>query len=330
MLYTIAKTERFQFPTGWNSTRRKKSGERQHRNVSIPNGMEFYPVPNYKYHNFFPSFNSQRDGILQNILFINHPLANVSIPNGMEFYLEAIIKNQPAFCFNSQRDGILLPASADSNQNIITFQFPTGWNSTCFRGYYHKFKRVSIPNGMEFYFDSRYAVLLQKAFQFPTGWNSTLIIRYPSKGNLVSIPNGMEFYNEGVPFTIKDLAFQFPTGWNSTSLATYSGGTPAVSIPNGMEFYENLLGYKIEKERFQFPTGWNSTRARLIARDQTAKCFNSQRDGILPLKGALSKAKAAFQFPTGWNSTRWHGRERANCRAVSIPNGMEFYARAQS
>gem|GEM_PF-6364566 len=55
-----------QFPTGWNSTIIDKfCVHTQH--VSIPNGMEFYPV----YDTADPS-------------------ATVSIPNGMEFYLLVI------------------------------------------------------------------------------------------------------------------------------------------------------------------------------------------------------------------------------------------------
>ena len=76
------------------------------------------------------------------------------------------------------------------------FQFPTGWNSTltlniilkssgCFNsqrdGILHKFggrkilvKIVSIPNGMEFYYDFEIIIYALQA---------------------VSIPNGMEFYS---------------------------------------------------------------------------------------------------------------------------------------
>ena len=80
-------------------------------------------------------------------------------------------------------------------------------------------KKVSIPNGMEFYqsffltsfitqpcFNSqRDGILLdtqaqadtrQEAFQFPTGWNSTERKRIQiERVREVSIPNGMEFYS---------------------------------------------------------------------------------------------------------------------------------------
>ena len=41
--------------------------------------------------------------------------------------------------------------------------------------------RVSIPNGMEFYFASISAFLVSISFQFPTGWNSTQSNRNDSK-----------------------------------------------------------------------------------------------------------------------------------------------------
>ena len=54
----------FQFPTGWNSTDIGINliGVQI---VSIPNGMEFYFIAS-KLRYFLSSFNSQRDGILQN------------------------------------------------------------------------------------------------------------------------------------------------------------------------------------------------------------------------------------------------------------------------
>ena len=55
---------RFQFPTGWNSTSAEISLPAPQDPVSIPNGMEFYPLHQNK--------------------CIWH--IRVSIPNGMEFY----------------------------------------------------------------------------------------------------------------------------------------------------------------------------------------------------------------------------------------------------
>ena len=147
---------------------------------------------------------------------------------------------------------------------------------------YAKNRKVSIPNGMEFYaiasasfspspsFNSqRDGILLFKnpeqqkhiQFQFPTGWNSTLLHRLWAKPR---------------------WKFQFPTGWNSTqdhrlicfiphSFNSQRDGillichfvlivAPVVSIPNGMEFYGKIL----------------------TIREICEYSFNSQRDGILP------------------------------------------------
>ena len=120
----------FQFPTGWNSTRIMQIGMHQ-QVVSIPNGMEFYNLPNPQACKSYDSFNSQRDGILLSLSRVClRSISSVSIPNGMEFYVSAMIE----FI------------------HLRMFQFPTGWNST-FAWYLCRLLQVvSIPNGMEFYF----------------------------------------------------------------------------------------------------------------------------------------------------------------------------------
>ena len=142
------------------------------------------------------SFNSQRDGILRKTALRRKTATNVSIPNGMEFYSTA---SSPACAstigFNSQRDGILLNKLKSKIPWYGKFQFPTGWNSTqtmlvvdessfSFNSQRDGIllgdrtpcdspRRVSIPNGMEFYA----GIILKDPylweFQFPTGWNST-------------------------------------------------------------------------------------------------------------------------------------------------------------
>ena len=161
----------FQFPTGWNSTKRAGRA-RLDGGVSIPNGMEFYPVVDIAAI-AQAGFNSQRDGILHEFYAVVPLKVGVSIPNGMEFYKSDLatyrglrivsIPNGMEFYFgssqgahfarrfNSQRDGILLRWRARTRSR----------------------KFVSIPNGMEFYF-KRYG---RTCFQI-----------------FVSIPNGMEFY----------------------------------------------------------------------------------------------------------------------------------------
>ena len=155
--------------------------------------MEFY-LSGFLVLLLSPSFNSQRDGILQNTSTYSNASTTVSIPNGMEFYSKETLKSfEPELSFNSQRDGIL-PARLFSSSLTI---------------------EVSIPNGMEFYsslssssffcarFNSQRDGILPnytplsygaRRFQFPTGWNSTYQATASKTITFVSIPNGMEFY----------------------------------------------------------------------------------------------------------------------------------------
>ena len=119
--------------------------------VSIPNGMEFYPVQILNQMTR-ASFNSQRDGILLFIAVTVRTNTMFQFPTGWNSTFKISRSFMPRESFNSQRDGILLW----TRELFITsamFQFPTGWNSTqTLRGNYCKFFM----------------------FQFPTGWNSTL------------------------------------------------------------------------------------------------------------------------------------------------------------
>ncbi len=99
--------ERFQFPTGWNSTSYKKCMQSLQKIVSIPNGMEFYDrklvIAAFDSEFQFPTgWNSTRS-------FSHVPSPPcVSIPNGMEFYIiEGSKVSSSKIRFNSQRDGIL-------------------------------------------------------------------------------------------------------------------------------------------------------------------------------------------------------------------------------
>ena len=141
--------------------------------------------------------------------------------------------------FNSQRDGILLKG-VKTHTSRLCVSIPNGmefyFNVVCI---FYPFCIVSIPNGMEFYpFFDCVARHFWK-FQFPTGWNST------GKWDAVELEN---------------TTFQFPTGWNSTKTTErIMKPSTNVSIPNGMEFYSfHILGILI-----------------------MYGSFNSQRDGIL-------------------------------------------------
>ena len=144
-------------------------------------------------------FNSQRDGILRLGFGPGVALGAVSIPNGMEFY-------------------ILKIALEDEE---ISFQFPTGWNSTDCRDEAKESEIVSIPNGVEFY---------KKA---------GMLCRMLST---VSIPNGMEFYRS---LSIANISIGYcfnsqRDGILRKSSATSTRTQKFVSIPNGMEFYAVL------------------------------------------------------------------------------------------
>ena len=99
---------RFQFPTGWNSTR-------------------FFLFIYVK----MLSFNSQRDGILQKqISLFDFSTAAFQFPTGWNSTLHYRTVWRSSDRFNSQRDGILLRLALAICGIGALFQFPTGWNST--------------------------------------------------------------------------------------------------------------------------------------------------------------------------------------------------------
>ena len=297
--------QKFQFPTGWNSTLFKPSFSLSSL-VSIPNGMEFYIF------GLSPSPSFQIISIPNGMEFYWHAAKcagvaySVSIPNGMKFYKGRVMQIGVFTGFNSQRDEIL-PKTLKTAKATTVFQFPTGWNSTQIYILRRGKLPVSIPNGMKFYaLLERYKLCLER-FQFPTGWNSTFIF----------------------PFGIWNLyLFQFPTGWNST-----------VSTKNSEKYYicrfQFPTGWNSTKQKLNEGTpfsSFNSQRDEILHKDIRVRginfnCFNSQRDEILQKQTKIvSKSKYTFQFPTGWNSTLCHIQDEY-LAPVSIPNGMEFYHR---
>ena len=229
--------QKFQFPTGWNSTPCEKRPPRWQA-VSIPNGMEFY-FRSSKNRRLADSFNSQRDGILRTTfcdstwnfvsfnsqrdgillfwpkVFIQNSF--VSIPNGMEFYEnDTYTFSNSSKSFNSQRDGILHFLSRDMSA-IYEFQFPTGWNST---------PEWEKRDDHFYCFNSQRDGILRRF--------SKLILMKSS----VSIPNGMEFYPT-CP-VIKTSLSCFNSQRDGILPSRYRRRLKAarwVSIPNGMEFY---------------------------------------------------------------------------------------------
>ena len=142
---------------------------------------------------------------------------------------------------------------------MFLFQFPTGWNSTVIQKVIHFLRKVSIPNGMEFYSGRRNSFEPIIRFQFPTGWNSTQNLKEEKWTLQVSIPNGMEFYY------IACRRKLFAVGFNSQRDGILQWddrawlSTTLVSIPNGMKFYFAISIFRSSNTAFQFPTGWNST-----------------------------------------------------------------------
>ena len=142
----------FQFPTGWNSTDRSDNQHRRFQQFQFPTG-----------------WNSTITALKTELE------ARFQFPTGWNSTLIWSDYHHLDSCFNSQRDGILLYAPSHFTYRKL-FQFPTGWNSTmkkptdeqrleCFNSQRDGIlptlmpsiaasSRVSIPNGMEFYFSS--------------------------------------------------------------------------------------------------------------------------------------------------------------------------------
>ena len=128
----------------------------------------------FLYQTILIRFNSQRDGILQNIRCICMTHNVVSIPNGMEFYdVTSFFPSRPER-FNSQRDGILL----DNFTNLQSYG--AGFNSQRDGILQIVVYAIFLHIGG---FNSQRDGILRIAkhidserilFQFPTGWNSTV------------------------------------------------------------------------------------------------------------------------------------------------------------
>ena len=148
-----ARCRKFQFPTGWNSTvsaeHLKYTQEirfNSQRDGILPSTFKscfrvsarfnsqrdgILPRSRSSTKLALACFNSQRDGILPQSSAHLWLARSVSIPNGMEFYIPNPINlSKLQVGFNSQRDGILRFRTISLPCPLVTFQFPTGWNST--------------------------------------------------------------------------------------------------------------------------------------------------------------------------------------------------------
>ena len=135
--------------------------------------MEFYQAFGNNCKNF-KSFNSQRNGILpiskpskvRYFLFQFPTGWNSTLSIYFYFFVKSLFQFPTGW---NSTDGIDQFIS-----NVKGFQFPTGWNSTSNSLLTSvRVEKVSIPNGMEFYFQMLREEKDQRKFQFPTGWNST-------------------------------------------------------------------------------------------------------------------------------------------------------------
>ena len=93
---------------------------------------------------------------------------------------------------------------------------------------------VSIPNGMEFYDESR----------------STLY-----SNTFVSIHNGMEFYPRSKRAQAAQNCFNSQRDGILQESEIKSLALEIVSIPNGMEFYKNYGDQKLRRRRVSIPNG---------------------------------------------------------------------------
>ena len=145
--------------------------------------------------------------------------------------------------------------------------------------------------------------------------------------------------------------FQFPTGWNSTIATATTPWQPScfnsqrdgilqwddwawllaeiVSIPNGMEFYRSrslmracpLLCFNSQRDGI--------LRDGYSAAGVTNSSFNSQRDGIL-LAFVFGSYATHYRFNSQRDGILLKIQSRFGFTVrVSIPNGMEFYARVR-
>ena len=145
-------------------------------------------------------------------------------------------------------------------------------------------QRVSIPNGMEFYwyicelqnhhpgFNSQRDGILRDSLRW---WRRNSCFNSQRDGILPDVPmfasdNPIRFNSQrdGILRVMRCLKVQritvsIPNGMEFYyAIFRINVRQRRVSIPNGMEFYWNRLHQKDHWQTlFQFPTGWNSTLA---------------------------------------------------------------------
>ena len=143
----------------------------------------------------------------------------VSIPMGWNSTIMQLSAYDDDISFNSQRDGILRNFFKNKTEQSQRFQFPMGWNSTQSRSLFYSYGKVSIPNGMEFYFPD--ATI---NFGFSISFNSQRDGILPlGEEHFQKGQKGFNSQRDGILLKLRKKLiparrFQFPTGWNSTNL----------------------------------------------------------------------------------------------------------------
>ena len=208
----------------------------------------------------YSGFNSQRDEILPLSFASCSFLPRFQFPTGWNSTFLGRARKPPPFCFNSQRDEILLAISIMLAFDTCSFNSQRDEILRWASAFVLLEAIVSIPNGMKFY--ERFCVPIKDC-------------------RMVSIPNGMKFYRFNCVCSHGEGEFQFPTGWNSTLLSFDAPwAPPQFQFPTGWNSTHRL------SMLYFFLRSFNSQRDEILLYSRSyqvfeTKCFNSQRDEIL-------------------------------------------------
>ena len=145
----------FQFPTGWNSTWLLEADFEGVKLFQFPTGWNSTLSYPHRHRSYW-RFNSQRDGILPKPFLKSASFANVfQFPTGWNSTEIEKQREVGKERFNSQRDGILLLSVWITT--LIFYCFNSQRDGILRLNKYLDINdddRVSIPNGMEFYWRS--------------------------------------------------------------------------------------------------------------------------------------------------------------------------------
>ena len=149
--------------------------------------------------------------------------------------------------------------------------------------------KVSIPNGMEFYYILKYLALISKPFQFPTGWNSTKCW-YRCKS--------LAFFRFN---SQRDGILQLKRQTKATQNQCFNSQRDGILLSSFVLSSKSFLCFNSQRD------GILLYQKRDIVVGGGG--FNSQRDGILRNDKKITPlTRRKFQFPTGWNSTKSHNK----------------------